>query len=213
MIQIGKKLLVVEDDPGLQDQLRWCFDDYEVIVAGDRASAIDQMRRHQPPVVTLDLGLPPDPNGIGEGLATLEQIMSQNPDTKVIVITGQDDRVNAVRAVGSGAYYFYHKPVDPVILSMIVNRAYRLRELEMENRALLQQKVDVPVDGIIACSPEMVNVCRAVERVAPSDASILLLGDSGTGKELCARSLHSLSPRSSKKFNQLKSALGINSTA
>src|SRR3989344_2216196 len=200
MIQISKKLLVVEDDPGLQDQLRWCFDDYEVIVASDRASAIDQMRRHQPPVVTLDLGLPPDPNDISEGLATLEQIMSQNPDTKVIVVTGQDDRVNAVRAVGSGAYDFYHKPIDPEILSMIVNRAYRLRELEMENRALLQQKVDVPVDGIIACSPEMVNVCRAVERVAPSDASILLLGDSGTGKELCARSLHSLSPRASKRF-------------
>ena len=200
MIQISKKLLVVEDDPGLQDQLRWCFDDYEVIVASDRASAIDQMRRHQPPVVTLDLGLPPDPNGIGEGLATLEQIMSQNPETKIIVVTGQDDRVNAVRAVGSGAYDFYHKPIDPVILSMIVNRAYRLRELEMENHALLQQKVDVPVDGVIACSPEMVNVCRAVERVAPSDASILLLGDSGTGKELCARSLHSLSPRSSKRF-------------
>lgn len=200
MGQTSNKLLVVEDDPGLQDQLRWCFDRYEVIVAGDRISAMEQLRRHQPPVVTLDLGLPPDTNGITEGLATLEEIVAHSPDTKVIVVTGQNDRENAVRAVGSGAYDFYHKPVDAEILGMIVNRAYRLRELEMENRDLMQQKIDVPVDGVIACSPEMVQVCRTIEKVAPSDASILLLGDSGTGKELCARSLHSLSPRANNRF-------------
>ena len=196
----SKKLLVVEDDPGLQSQLRWCFDHYEVIVAGDRESALEQVRRYQPPVVTLDLGLPPDANGISEGLATLEQIMAQNPDTKIIVVTGQNDRENAVRAVGSGAYDFYHKPIDAEILELIVNRAYRLRELEMENRSLMQQKIDVPVEGVVACSPEMVKVCRTMEKVAPSDATILLLGDSGTGKELCARSLHSLSPRNSARF-------------
>src|SRR3989344_3330319 len=200
MAQISKKLLVVEDDPGIQGQLRWCFDNYEVVVAGDRATAVEQVRRHQPPVVTLDLGLPPDANGISEGLATLEQIMAQNPDTKIIVVTGQNDRENAVRAVGSGAYDFYHKPIDAEILELIVNRAYRLRELEMENRSLMQQKIDVPVEGVVACSPEMVKVCRTMEKVAPSDATILLLGDSGTGKELCARSLHSLSPRNSARF-------------
>jgi two-component system NtrC family response regulator len=200
MRQTSSKLLVVEDDPGLQDQLRWCFDRYEVIVAGDRANAMEQLRRHQPPVVTLDLGLPPDANGITEGLATLEEIVTQNPDTKVIVVTGQNDRENAVRAVGLGAYDFYHKPIDADILGLIVNRAYRLRELEMENRSLMQQNTDHPVEGVVACSPEMVKVCRTVEKVAPSDATILLLGDSGTGKELCARSLHDLSSRSDSRF-------------
>jgi len=135
MAQISKKLLVVEDDPGIQGQLRWCFDNYEVVVAGDRATAVEQVRRHQPPVVTLDLGLPPDANGISEGLATLEEIVAQSPDSKIIVVTGQNDRENAVRAVGAGAYDFYHKPIDAEILGMIVNRAYRLRELELENRA------------------------------------------------------------------------------
>jgi two-component system NtrC family response regulator len=200
MTPISKKLLVVEDDPGLQDQLRWCFDNYEVIVAGDRTTAVEQVRRHRPPVVTLDLGLPPDANGISEGLATLEEIVAQNPESKVIVVTGQNDRENAVRAVGAGAYDFYHKPIDAEILGLIVNRAYRLRELEMENTSLMQQKVDHPVEGVVACSPEMVSVCRTVEKVAPSDANILLLGDSGTGKELCARSLHDLSPRAKGRF-------------
>ena len=200
MPQISKKLLVVEDDPGLQSQLRWCFDNYEVLLAGDRVSALEQMRRHQPPVVTLDLGLPPDANGASEGLATLEQIVGQNPDTKVIVVTGNNDRENAVRAVGSGAYDFYHKPIDAEILGLIVNRAYRVRELEMENRELLQKKIDVAVEGVVACSPQMVQVCHTIEKVAPSNATILLLGDSGTGKELCARSLHRLSPRASARF-------------
>lgn len=200
MAQRNNILLVVEDDPGLQEQLRWCFDRYEVVIAGSRVSAMEQLRRYQPPVVTLDLGLPPDANGISEGLATLEEIVATSPDTKVIVVTGQNDRENAVRAVGSGAYDFYHKPIDADILGMIVNRAYRLRELEMENRDLMQQKTDHTVGGVVACSPEMVKVCRTVEKVAPSDATILLLGDSGTGKELCARSLHDLSPRSSNRF-------------
>src|SRR4030065_1781819 len=114
------KLLVVEDDPGLQDQLRWCFDRYEVVVAGDRATALEQLRKHQPPVVTLDLGLPPDADGISEGLATLEAIISLRPDTKVIVVTGQNDRENAVRAVRSAPYEFYHKAIDAEILGLIV---------------------------------------------------------------------------------------------
>jgi two-component system NtrC family response regulator len=197
---MNNMLLVVEDDLGIQDQLRWCFDRYEVVIAGNRVSAMEQLRRHQPSVVTLDLGLPPDADGISEGLATLEEIVATSPDTKVIVVTGQNDRENAVRAVGSGAYDFYHKPIDADILGMIVNRAYRLRELEMENRDLVQQKADHTVGGVVACSPEMVKVCRTVEKVAPSDATILLLGDSGTGKELCAHSLHDLSPRMSGRF-------------
>lgn len=197
---MNNKLLVVEDDPGLQDQLRWCFDRYEVVMAGNRTNAMEQIRRHRPPVVTLDLGLPPDADGVSEGLATLEEIVAASSDTKVIVVTGQNDRENAVRAIGSGAYDFYYKPIDPEILGLIVNRAYRVRELELENRELIQKKVEHPVEGVVACSPEMVKVCRTVEKVAPSNATILILGDSGTGKELCARSLHNLSPRADNRF-------------
>ncbi|MHB8624140.1 MAG: PEP-CTERM-box response regulator transcription factor [Sulfuricaulis sp.] len=197
---MNNKLLVIEDDPGLQDQLRWCFDRYEVVLAGNRISALEQVRLHSPPVVTLDLGLPPDADGISEGLATLEQIVATSPDTKVIVVTGQNERANAVRAVGCGAYDFYYKPIDPEIIGLIVNRAYRVRELELENRVLMQQKSDHPVDGVVCSSPEMLKVCRTVEKVAPSNATILVLGDSGTGKELCARSLHRLSSRANNRF-------------
>jgi two-component system NtrC family response regulator len=194
------KLLVVEDDPGLQSQLRWCFDRYEVLVAGDRSMALELVRKHQPPVVTLDLGLPPDAGGSSEGFATLEQILVLTPDAKVIVVTGNNDRENAVHAVGLGAYDFYYKPIEPVLLGMIVNRANRVHELETENRRLMQQEPETPLDGVISCSPEMLKVCRTVEKVAPSDATVLLQGDSGTGKELLARSLHKLSSRGNGRF-------------
>ncbi|MEW6331944.1 MAG: PEP-CTERM-box response regulator transcription factor, partial [Pseudomonadota bacterium] len=194
-----KKLLVVEDDPGLQAQLRWCFENYEVLVAGDRESALQQLQKHQPPVVTLDLGLPPDANGSTEGLATLEQILGVRPDTKVVVVTGNNDRGNAVRAVGMGAYDFYHKPIDPEILGMIVNRAVRVHELEEENRRLVHQH-ESPLEGVITCNESMMQVCRTVEKVASSDVSVLLQGESGTGKELLAQSLHTLSTRAQQRF-------------
>ncbi|MHB8428830.1 MAG: sigma 54-interacting transcriptional regulator, partial [Acidiferrobacterales bacterium] len=196
----ARKLLVVEDDPGLQKQLRWCFDGYEVLTMGDRGHALEQVRRHQPPVVTLDLGLPPDPNGSSEGFATLEQILAVAPHTKVIVVTGNDDRENAVRAVGMGAYDFFNKPINAELLGFLVNRAYRMHELETENRRLLEEQKEPPIDGVIACSAEMLKVCQTIEKVAPSDATILLLGESGTGKELCAHSVHSRSPRSANRF-------------
>ena len=197
----NNKLLVVEDDPGLQSQIKWCFENYEVLTADDRESALDQVRKHRPPVVTLDLGLPPHEDDPSEGLATLEQILQIEPATKIIVVTGQDEKENAVKAVGLGAYDFYTKPFEPEIISLIVNRAYRLLELESENQRLMQGTVHEPFDGVIACSPQMQSVCKAVERVAPSDATVLLLGESGTGKELCARALHTLSPnRSDGKF-------------
>ncbi|MHB8257750.1 MAG: PEP-CTERM-box response regulator transcription factor [Acidiferrobacterales bacterium] len=196
----ARKLLVVEDDPGLQKQLRWCFDGYEVLTMGDRGHALEQVRRHQPPVVTLDLGLPPDPNGSSEGFATLEQILQVAPRTKVIVVTGNDDRENAVRAVGMGAYDFFNKPINAELLGFLVNRAYRMHELETENRRLLQNQQESSIDGVIACSAEMLKVCQTIEKVAPSDATILLLGESGTGKELCAQSVHSRSPRAANRF-------------
>ncbi len=200
MSQSKGVLLIVEDDPGLQKQLKWSFDGYEVLVASDRDAAIAVVRRHEPAVATVDLGLPPDPDGASEGLATLESILSLAPDTKIIMVTGNQDRANAVRAIGLGAYDFYQKPVDPEILGLIVERAFRLHDLQQENRRLVLRQTESPVSGIITNDPAMQKVCRTVEKVAPSDVSVLLLGESGTGKELLARALHQLSPRASKKF-------------
>jgi two-component system NtrC family response regulator len=195
-----KHLLVVEDDKGLQSQLRWAFDDFEVAIAGDREEAIMQLRRFQPGVVLLDLGLPPDPGGVSEGLATLTEILSLVPEAKIIVVTGDNDRANAVQAIGLGAYDFYQKPVDAEVLNFIVDRAYRVFELERDNRRLVKYEENMPLTGIIATSPQMIKVCRTVEKVAPSDITTLLLGASGTGKERFARALHELSPRADKKM-------------
>lgn len=200
MGQKKSTLLIVEDDPGLQKQMRWSFDKYEVVVAGDRQSAIAQVRRHEPAVVTLDLGLPPDADGSTEGLATLEQVLSIAPDTRVIVITGNQERANAVAAIGMGAYDFYQKPFDPEILNLVVERAFRLHELMQENRRLRLRQADSPMEGILSRDPGMQKVCRSIEKVAPSDATVMLLGESGTGKELLARALHNLSPRAGKRF-------------
>jgi len=198
--QNKRVLLLVEDDRGLQSQLKWAFEDYQVVVAEDRESALAQLRRHEPPVVALDLGLPPDPANASEGFAALEEMLALQPDTKVIVVTGNDERENAVKAVGMGAYDFYEKPVEPEILGLIVDRAYRLYELEQENRRLARRSERSPLEGVIATSPEMTRVCESVEKVAPVDVSVLLLGESGTGKELLARSIHNLSPRKNNRF-------------
>ncbi len=193
-------LLVVEDDPGLQKQLKWGFEDFDVVIAGDRESALAAVRRHEPAVVTLDLGLPPDPNGASEGLATLEQILAVAPHTKVIVVSGNQDRANAVKAVGMGAYDFYQKPFEAEVLGLIVKRAFHLAQLEEENRQLQRHQVGSPLAGIVTGSPAMQKICRTVEKVAPVDATVLLLGESGTGKELLARALHDLSPRAAQRF-------------
>jgi two-component system NtrC family response regulator len=203
---MNKTLLVVEDDAGLQSALRWAFDGFEVIIAGDRMSAITELRRHEPPVVTLDLGLPPDPGGAGEGLATLKEILKLAPHTKVIVVTGNHDRANAVRAIGEGAWMFFQKPVEVELLSAIVDRAFRQHELEEENRALSTASVQGPLAGIICASTPMLDLCRMVEKLAPTDATVLLLGESGTGKELLARALHDQSPRARQRFVALNCA-------
>jgi two-component system NtrC family response regulator len=199
-------LLIVEDDPGLQSQLRWSFDQYKVLVADDKDSALAAVKRHEPSVVTLDLGLPPDPGGTSQGIATLNEILSMAPQTKVIVITGNDDQQNAVKCVGLGAYDFYQKPIDPSILAFVVNRAFRLCALEEENRRLQRVHITNPLEGIIAASPEMHEVCHMVERLAPTDMTVLLLGESGTGKEVLARALHGLSPRAKKPFIAVNAA-------
>lgn len=195
-----KKLLVVEDDPGLQSQLRWCFEGYQVTIAGDKESALTELRRHEHPVVTLDLGLPPDPANVSVGLETLQELLKISPHTKIIVVTGNEDHENALKSIALGAYDFYQKPVDAQLLGLIVDRAYRLYHLERENRRLASGGSESPLAGIIAASPEMARVCRMVEKVAPTDATTLILGESGTGKELFARALHNLSQRAAERF-------------
>ena len=191
------RLLIVEDDEGLQRQLRWAYDDYEVLVASDRNAAVDLVRSAEPAVVTLDLGLPPDPDGVSEGFAALETILTLKPETKVIVASGHGARESALRAIASGAYDFYQKPVDIDQLGLIVRRAFQLHELEGENRRL-ESKVgeDRTVLGsMITAAPEMTRVARTIERVANNDVSVMLLGASGTGKELLARGVHRTSRR------------------
>ncbi len=198
----GRKpaLLIVEDDTGLQKQMRWSLDSYNVLIADDRDSALAQIRRHQPAVMTLDLGLPPDAAGASEGFATLQQVLELAPDTKIIVVTGNQERAHAVKAVGMGAYDFYQKPIEAEVLTLVVNRAFRLHALQQENRQLQSRTADSPLAGIISRDPGMLKACRDIEKVAPSDATVMVLGESGTGKELLTRALHQLSPRASKRF-------------
>ncbi|MGE0385611.1 MAG: PEP-CTERM-box response regulator transcription factor [Gammaproteobacteria bacterium] len=196
----AQRLLVVEDDPGLQKQLKWCFADFEISMAADRGAALEAVARFRPAVVTLDLGLPPDAANATEGIAALEQMLELDPYLKIIVVTGNDERANALRAVALGAYDYYQKPVDPEVLSLIVKRAFHLHALEAENRRLTAHRGGTLLNGLIASSPSMVKVCETIEKVAPADVTVLLLGESGTGKELLARALHELSPRRNGSF-------------
>ena len=195
MTDAAKVLLVVEDDEGLQRQLKWAYEGYEIVCAGDRQAAIDALRAHEPAVVTLDLGLPPDPDGTDEGFATLAEILRLKPDTKVIVATGHGARESATRAVAMGAYDFYKKPVDIDDLGLIVARAFHLHEIETENRRLETGSSATVLGSIITAAPEMLKVARTIERVASADVSVMLLGASGTGKELLARAVHEASGR------------------
>jgi two-component system NtrC family response regulator len=200
MSEQARKLLIVEDDPGLLNQLKWCFEGYDVVATEDRISAINELRRHEPMVVLQDLGLPPNPEGVDEGLATLQEILKLAPHTKVIVVTGHGDQENALKSVALGAYDFYQKPVNMDTLQLLVERAFNIGELEQENRRLQTQASESPLDGIIAASEGMLQVCRVIEKVAPTNVTTLLLGESGTGKELLSRALHNLSPREEKRF-------------
>ncbi|WP_340587842.1 PEP-CTERM-box response regulator transcription factor [Erythrobacter alti] len=196
------KLLIVEDDEGLQAQLKWAYEDFEVVIVGDRASAIAALRAEEPPVVTLDLGLPPDPDGTTEGFAVLDEIMALKPDTKVIVASGHGARESALTAIERGAYDFYQKPIDIEQLGLIVRRAFSLHRIEQENRALAAKAGDgnTVLGGLITSAPEMVKVARTIERVANTNVSVMLLGGSGTGKELLAKGLHDASTRKSGNF-------------
>jgi two-component system NtrC family response regulator len=200
MTEKRRPLLIVEDDPALQKQMRWAFDRYETVLADDRDSALAQMRRFEPAVATMDLGLPPAPDAPTEGLRCLQDTLALFPDTKVIVLTGQNDRANAVKAIALGAYDFYTKPFEPELLSLIIERAFRLHDLQEENRRLHAAQAVDAAGGIITRDPEMLRVCKTIERVATTDATVLLLGESGTGKEILARDLHAKSSRRAQRF-------------
>ena len=193
-------LLMVEDDRGLQKQMRWSFDTYEVVFAEDFDSAISAVRRYEPAVMTLDLGLPPDPDETTQGFRILEEVMTLAPSTKVIALTGQNDRSNAVRAIGLGAYDFFAKPFEADTLGLVVSRAFRVADLEQENQRLMQSRLGAGMTGLISRDPGMLKITRQVERLAPTQATVLLLGESGTGKEVLARALHTGSPRQDKRF-------------
>ncbi len=195
-----RSLLIVEDDLALQKQIKWSLDKFEAVTANDRETALVQMRRHSPAVVTMDLGLPPDADSVSEGFRLLEQILAIEPDTKVIVLTGQNDQANALRAVALGAYDFFAKPFEPELLNLTIDRAFRLFELQRENRRLREFQQPDALAGLTTRDPEMLRVCRTIEKVASSNATVMLLGESGTGKEVLARGLHQSSQRKAEKF-------------
>lgn len=194
------QLLIVEDDLALQKQIKWSLDQFESVTADDRESALNQLRRHNPPVVTMDLGLPPDADGSAEGFALLEQMLAAEPDTKIIVLTGQNAQDNALRAVAMGAYDFLAKPFEPEMLALTVQRALRLHELQAENQRLQAMRQPDALGGLITRDPEMLRICRTIEKVANSGATVMLLGESGTGKEVLARGLHQASNRKNGRF-------------
>lgn len=194
-----RTLLIVEDDPALQKQMRWAFDACETVVADDREGAITQLRRYEPAVVTMDLGLPPAPDDVTEGFRLLREILALAPDTKVIVLTGQHDRENAVKAIGLGAYDFFAKPFEPELLSFTIERAFRMHDLQLEN-ARLSAIGGSPLSGLLTRDPGMLKICRTIEKLASASVTVALIGESGTGKEVLARGLHALSPRAGERF-------------
>ena len=195
----GERILVVEDDPGLQRQMKWTLAPYSVVVAGTRSEAIRQFKSNGPfRIVILDLGLPPDEHGATEGLKTLEEILTTAPYTKVIIASGHSDRMSAVRAVGKGAFDFFAKPIDIDVLKLIMDRAVRMHKLEKENRSLREAHPNL--SGFVFASAKMAQIERVIERIGPAEVSVLIIGETGTGKEVVARALHERSPRRAARF-------------
>ncbi|MGH8140270.1 MAG: sigma 54-interacting transcriptional regulator, partial [Steroidobacteraceae bacterium] len=195
-----RKLLILENDKSLRRELEQIFSDLEVTSAETSEQALVLVRRIEPDVVLFDLGMAREPAVAAQSLELLRQILNLAPDTKIIAMTEHDARGLAVAAVGLGAADFYHKPLDAGVLSIVVRRAFRIRELEEENWRLRERTGSMALEGIIGVSDSMRSLCRAIEKVAPTNATVLLLGDSGTGKELLARALHRLSERSHQQF-------------
>ncbi len=196
-----KKLLIVEDDEDVRTQMKWALgQDYQVLLAEDRISASDVMAKEHPAVVTLDLGLPPQPADVEEGFATLSGMLTTDPNVKIIVITGRGEKDHALRAVGEGAYDFMCKPVQIDELKVVLKRAFYLSSLERERQLLQSQKTENIFEHMLGTSPQMQEVFGTVRKVATTDVPVLILGESGTGKELVARAIHRLSARKDAPF-------------
>ena len=196
----GRRLLIVEDDRALRGQLRWALEGFSILEAGNREMALAAVRADAPQVLLLDLGLPPDAGGVSEGLATLAEVLAIAPATKIVVMTGQEGREYALRAIATGAHDFHNKPVDSQQLGLLLERAFYVSELEAENARLLARSAPARFFGMVGDSPAMLQLYRALERAGPTDISVTLAGESGTGKELAARALHAASGRSAARF-------------
>ena len=195
------KLLIIDDVEDIRTQMKWALsEDYDVYEAEDRPSAMLLFEEHRMPLVTLDLGLPPEANGVEEGFLVLDEILAQQSDTKIVVITGQGQREHALRAISLGAYDYFNKPIQIDELNVVLRRAVYVHELECENRELQKNADGDSFQGIIGFCPSMQGVFKTVRRVASSDAGVLISGDSGTGKELVARAVHRLSNRENGPF-------------
>lgn len=195
------KLLIVDDDEEIRTQMKWALaQDYEVSMAEDRAGALSTFRAERPVVTMLDLGLPPSPNQPDEGLATLSEILVVDRDAKVIIVSGQGEKENALQAVGAGAYDFFCKPVDVAELKLLLGRCFYVAELEREYREMQRTLGASTFEGMLGSSAQMHGVFAFIRKVAPTSAPVLLLGESGTGKEMAALAIHRRSARKTGKF-------------
>ncbi len=195
------KLLIVEDDEDVRKQMKWALTkDYSVLLAEDRASAMEIVRKESPSVITLDLGLPPYPAEASEGFAVLSEILEHNP-AKVIVITGRVEKEYALKAISLGAYDYFYKPILIDELKVVLQRAFHIHQLEEEQRNLQRrlQRED-SFEGMLGASPQIQEVFSLIRKIATTDVSILITGESGTGKELVARAIHRLSSRRDEPF-------------
>jgi len=195
------RLLIVEDDEDIRAQMKWALcDDYDVVTSGDRAGALAEFIANRPTVTLLDLGLPPHPNEPEEGLAALAAILVLDPLAKVIIVSGQGEKNNAMRAIGAGAYDFLCKPVEMDELKLVLQRCVYLADLEQEYRALQQSAKTDLFENMIGASPQMQIIFDLIRKVGPTNAPVLILGESGTGKEMVARALHHRSTKSNGPF-------------
>ena len=201
-----EKLLIIDDSQEIRKQLKWGLGkDYKILLAESVDVALKLFNEHQPKVVALDLGLPPDIDGATEGLRFLQALLEQQPNCKVIVISGNEEHSNAVEAVGLGAYDFYHKPIQLEELKIILSRAFHVSALEEENQRLQARIVSEGkgYSGLFGNSPQMQQLFATIKKVASVDVPVLVLGESGTGKELVARAIHEKSLRSQGPFSPL----------
>ncbi len=190
------KILVIEDDESIRTQMKWALsEDYEVHLAMDPESAVNILGSVRPAIATLDLGLPPHPEGTSEGLKLLERLLKMDPGVKVIVVTGNPDKSAALQAISQGAHDYFTKPIDIGEIKTILKRAGYVHTLESEYRALQRELETRAWGDMVGTSPNMQEVFSTVRKVATTDVQVLITGESGTGKELIARAIHSMGMR------------------